>query len=300
MGLDVHNLKFLRYAHKYGNFGRVLTIGRQGIYISNEAARLALAAGPEFQKPEYCEDIIRNCFSATAVESIDNSDYEGASIVHDMNRAVPANLHGQFDTIIDGGCLEHVFNVNQALLNCSHLCRPGGQVLHMLPANNYCGHGFWQFSPELFFSLYKDSNGYRTTEVFLADMKNECQWYKVKRPENGVRVNVISFTELTVLVRTVRAEDQFTQADVQQSDYSFLWGNLAPPRNATSTDSQKSKDAPPHRDTLSARIRRLVKRAARKFQYRDTSPLMPIIDPAFQLSQENPGLQLLDIESVLK
>jgi len=66
--------------------------------------------------------------------------------------------------------MEHVFNASQGLKNVTRLCAPGGQIIHSLPANNFCNHGFWQFSPELFFSLYSDKNGYSETEIFLADV----------------------------------------------------------------------------------------------------------------------------------
>jgi hypothetical protein len=33
----------------------------------------------------------------------------------------------------------------------------GGEIIHVLPANNLCCHGFWQFWPELFFiALFRE------------------------------------------------------------------------------------------------------------------------------------------------
>ena len=157
------------------------------------------------------------------MESLDNSSYENADHIHDMNSPIPEELCGKFDTIIDGGCLEHIFNVAQAFDNCSRLCRPGGQIIHILPANNFCGHGFWQFSPELFFSLYSEENGYRDTEVYLADLADRDAWYRVHAPTDGERVNVLSSRELYVMVRTVLAGEQFSHRQVQQSDYVYTW-----------------------------------------------------------------------------
>ena len=130
---------------------------------------------------------------------------------------------GQYSTVIDAGTLEHIYNIPQAFMNCSSLCKPGGQILHILPANNFCGHGFWQFSPELFFSLYSVENGYIETEVFLADVTNIDKWYKVKKPINGQRVNVHSSNRLHVLVRAVLATDDYSHKNIQQSDYEFKW-----------------------------------------------------------------------------
>jgi len=107
-----------------------------------------------------------------------------------------------------------------------------------LPTNNFCGHGFWQFSPELFFSLYSKSNGYAQTEVFIADLSNTKQWYHVGRPSNGQRVEALSSRPLYVLVRTVLEQKGFDHDNVQQSDYAFEWAE--PTKDNYSNNSSKS------------------------------------------------------------
>jgi hypothetical protein len=184
--------------------GDTLTIGRQGIYMSDMSG--------------YCEPLFADRFGASLVESVDNSDYEGATYIHDMNRHW--DVPRQYDTVFDGGCLEHIYNVPQALVNISNACKVGGQIIHIVPANNYCGHGFYQFSPELFFSLYKESNGYKNTTVDICDMSTG-KVTNVPRPENGKRVEFRSSTELIVMVRTELA-GQFVHY-VQQSDYEHEW-----------------------------------------------------------------------------
>ena len=162
-------------------------------------------------------------FGSTKVESIDNSTYEGATHILDMNKPLPLDLYGEFDTVIDGGSLEHIFNVPQALRNLSNLCRIGGQIIHILPSNNFCGHGFWQFSPELFISLYSTEHGYGETEVFLADLSNSDKWFQVKKPIHGKRVNVRTSSEVYVLLRTVLLRRDFIHENIQQSDYVYEW-----------------------------------------------------------------------------
>jgi hypothetical protein len=220
MGIDFHGLKFLRYAHSKKPFGSVVTIGRQGLHLPPWRVRdiLELKALPDFGA--YGERLIMECFGATSVDSYDNSDYESATHVWDMNR--PLAPEKKYDTVIDLGCLEHVYNVTQALKNVSSLANPGAQIVHVLPANGYCGHGFWQFSPELFFTLYSERNGYRDTEVMLADLANERSWFIVKKPRGGKRADVVTSKELYVLVRTTVPE-AFSHDNVQQSDYSFAW-----------------------------------------------------------------------------
>ena len=158
MGIDVHGLNFLRYAKTKKLFGSVMTIGRQGLHVTEPMIKEIFHTNSDYKNQKYCEELLTKYFGAIDVESLDNSNYEGASHVHDMNQPLPTNLVRRFDTVFDGGCLEHIYNAPQALKNCSLLCKPGGQILHVLPANNLCGHGFWQFSPELFFSLYSKVN----------------------------------------------------------------------------------------------------------------------------------------------
>lgn len=223
MGIDVHGLSFLRYAKKLCNFGKTITIGRQAIDANESVVRTSIATNANYRNERYCEQLLIDYFGSTVVDSIDNSSFEGASIVHDMNQALPPNVQSLYETVIDGGCLEHIYNIPQALKNCSLLCKHGGQIVHILPANNFCGHGFWQFSPELFFSLYSVENGYQDTEVFLADLSDSSRWYKVRPPEGGRRVNVYSSTQIYVLVRTVLGRGAFSHSNVQQSDYVFEW-----------------------------------------------------------------------------
>ena len=223
MGIEIHGLNFLRLAKRKKKFGDVLTIGRQGLYVIEPVVKELIATNASYKNQTYCEELFIDYFGATKVESIDNGSYEGATYLHDMNEPLPEALSGKFDTVIDGGCLEHIFNVPQALRNCSSVCRPGGQIIHILPANNFCGHGFWQFSPELFFSLYSEKNGYKETEIYLADESDSKKWYRVSEPRDGNRVNVMSRNSLHLLVRTVLATGDFSHKNIQQSDYVHKW-----------------------------------------------------------------------------
>jgi hypothetical protein len=151
MGIDVTALKFLRHCRTFGPFNSTLTIGRQEIHAADLDVRRILRAPASYRHDKYSERLLTDYFGATSVESTDKSDYEGATRIHDMNQVMPPELRSRYDSIIDIGSLEHVFNIAQALDNCSHAVKVGGQVIHVLPSNNFCGHGFLQCSPELFF-----------------------------------------------------------------------------------------------------------------------------------------------------
>lgn len=211
MGIDVQGFNYLNYCKQYGNFNDTITIGRQEIHTYIE------------KYSGFCEKLMVEYFGSTFVDSIDNSDYEGASIIWDFNKSITdEKLISKYDTVIDLGTLEHIYNINTALHNVSKLCKIGGQIIHVLPANNFCGHGFWQISPELFFSLYSEKNGYVDTEVFILDIDNLSNIQKLNKPTNGQRLTVETQNRIYVATRTV-LKDDFLHDDVNQSDYIPLW-----------------------------------------------------------------------------
>jgi hypothetical protein len=225
MGIDVHALNFLKYVAKKREFGSVATIGRQSLLVPRgELARILGIPKKDSEFGLYSEELLKKNFGATAVDSYDFSDYEGATHIADMGKPIVSEK--QYDTIIDCGCAEHIFDAAQALRNISCLCASGGQILHVLPANNFCGHGFWQFSPELFFSLYSVASGYLETEVFLADLCDETKWFEVQPPSHGRRAEVRSSNPLHVMCRTIKGTTVFPES-VQQSDYVHIWDNCS-------------------------------------------------------------------------
>lgn len=220
MGIDVHGLNFLRYALRKQPLQKVATIGRQALAISPISLARIMRSHISASSNLFCEEFLIDHLGATVVESFDFSKYEGATYVVDMNE--PIQPPREYDTVIDFGCVEHIYNAPQALKNISLLCAAGGQIIHVLPANNFCGHGFWQFSPEVFFSLYCERNGYHDTEVFLADLKKSSRWFEVIKPSGGKRAQVTSCRSLYVMCRTKKL-GQVSHDCVQQSDYLVAW-----------------------------------------------------------------------------
>lgn len=220
MGIDLHGLRFLQYAATREPFGKVATLGRQCIHLDSALQRKLLSPSPERPYGPYCEELLRERLGATSVTSFDASSYESATVIHDMNK--PLQMNQQFDTVLDCGTLEHVFNVPIALSNIAALCKKGGRIIHALPGNNYSGHGFYQFSPELFFSVYSAANGFAETEVFIAEVTDGEHWWKSVVPVGGVRVEYTSSQRSYVLALSRKMDEQ-TRQSVQQSDYVANW-----------------------------------------------------------------------------
>ena len=223
MGLTFHEYKFLDYIKKSKEFGDVLTLGRLEILLKkNDLSELQVINEKDFDE-KYSEKILINKFGALSVTSIDNSNYENATEIIDLNLPIK-KINKQYDTIIDFGTSEHIFNVAQCLQNIANLCKNGGFIIHCLPANNNCGHGFWQFSPELFFSLYNEKNGFSDTEVHIIDLTDMKVWWKVNLQNQGERIELNSDVPLYIASKTTKIRENTTQI-VQQSDYKFLWEN---------------------------------------------------------------------------
>lgn len=220
MGIDISVLKHLKYCKSYGEYNSTVTLGRQEIHTQTSSILDGKIYGG------FCEDMLIDYFGATKVDSIDNSSFENATIIHDMNQIIKNNSDiGKYDTVLDLGTLEHIYNINNSFLNVSKLCNVGGQIIHVLPGDCQCGHGFWQFSPELFFSLYSNKNGYRETEVFSSDVESG-EIKKLDAPRDGKRLEIKTYRPIYIMVRTVLSKKNYSHSTVQQSDYEYVWKNM--------------------------------------------------------------------------
>lgn len=110
------------------------------------------------QEDGYCETLMER-LGFGRMEAMDFSDYEKATILHDLNRPIPPELEGQFDLIFDGGTIEHVFNVPVALQSVFRMLKPGGRFVSANGMNGYIAHGLYQFNPELVWTFWTRAAG---------------------------------------------------------------------------------------------------------------------------------------------
>ena len=256
MGFDRATIQILLTAREAGaSFDRVLTIGRQWVYITEEELRELLSRnGIQLSANEvrkiytdqkgYCEPLL-NLLGASQIDSIDISGYEDASILHDMNRPLPETYRDQFSIVIDGGSLEHVFDFPAALKNCMQAVAPGGHFIGITPANNFMGHGFYQLSPELFFRVFVPANGFKIINIIIYEYPWKSVWYEVVDPvqaQSRVELTNSRPTLLIVWAKKTASVPIFEQPP-QQSDYLATWhqsarsaigGADAPPRSTAS------------------------------------------------------------------
>ncbi|MFC1767269.1 class I SAM-dependent methyltransferase [Candidatus Margulisiibacteriota bacterium] len=183
MGIPRSAIKLLmREGHQRCFYGSVLTLGKQHIYAcgkdlikwSDEMAfDLKNKDGIMLKHGENLnyEDLFHSLGFKT-VESMDIDDYQGCSILHDLNKDVPNELYNKYDLIYDGGTSEHIFNFPKVLENCFKMLKEGGRIIHLLPTSNYIDHGFYMFSPTVFYDYYS-SNKYSISGCFLLKLPRD-------------------------------------------------------------------------------------------------------------------------------
>lgn len=151
--------------------GRVLTLGKQEVLLTNiglqgvaNKMNVALSMFTDLQvtvkknhdfSSHISDVILFRKLGFSELRSLDKSDYEGADEIFDLNSPdLPAHLEGSFDVVIDGGTIEHVFHLPNALKNIMKMVREGGRIIHLSPSSNHIDHGFYMFSPTLFYDYY--------------------------------------------------------------------------------------------------------------------------------------------------
>src|SRR5574341_140267 len=133
MGLPRPALRLLIREHRRRPLGgSILCLGHQNVYATYDRALKMLAEDgvtaaslPEDFDPRtnipawrgtvdednISDEAFLRLLGAETVQAMDVSDHEGAQIIHDLNRPIPPSLRGRFDMVLDGGTLEHVFDV---------------------------------------------------------------------------------------------------------------------------------------------------------------------------------------------
>ena len=145
--------------------GSVLQLGKQDSYVSKRQLKKIFRKFQieiNVEIPEINSfvpfDFILSLLGFEKVESLDFSDFEGAEIIQDLNLPIPEKLKNRYDLIFDGGTAEHVFHIPQCLKNINDMLTTKGLVFHLSPSTNHVDHGFYMFSPTLFYDYYSANN----------------------------------------------------------------------------------------------------------------------------------------------
>jgi hypothetical protein len=190
MGLGYHFVEALVREHRYRPLGGdVVLVGRQTVYFTPaEILALLRDHGIEPGVPEREIEIdrqtvnrrlalahdVQNLITDSSlfrllgvpkVLALDHSDYEGAEIIHDLNKPVPTDLRGCADFIVDGSTLDNVFDPAMVIRNFADMLRPGGRLLTMNAFSNH--HAPYAIMPPLWFLDFFVINAFVDCKVYI-------------------------------------------------------------------------------------------------------------------------------------
>lgn len=109
-----------------------------------------------FQAEDF-QKVLRN-YGANDIVTLDAFD-KRATILHDMNTPVSASMHGGYNTVLDMGSMEHVFDTRQCMENLFWMLKDGGHILFHVACRGHFDHGLHTFSPECIVGALRE-NGF--------------------------------------------------------------------------------------------------------------------------------------------
>jgi hypothetical protein len=239
MGIIYRQAKMLLDARQSGTpMERLLMIGRQSLLLHPPELRAIRKICPgalvEYKWGEYADRFFTECLGVSHMSTLDYSSYEGADLLHDLNQPVPADLKNRFDVVVEGGSLEHIFNFPVAIANLMQMTRVGGTFFASTVSNNLCGHGFYQFSPELIFRVFTVENGFELGKVLALEARYPgielapiSEAFEVADPASiGGRVGLMTESPILLLFKARKvAEAAIFSRIPMQSDYAAAWAS---------------------------------------------------------------------------
>jgi hypothetical protein len=238
MGIDFVGLEAILLSLKYvTNKNELLTLGRQGLHLDMANINYLLT------KYNFNDLIGTNTYHISEpllrdlnfehIDSLDNSSYEGADIIHNMNDPVPKSAK-KYNYIFDGGTIEHIFNIAQVCENIIDLLEVGGIFCSVTTNNNFSGHGIYQFSPEFFLSAFSEKYGMKVLELYLAQVNSPYDmWINVndfKKEEGGRNCSRFNTSNQVYIVAIIQKISDtrlslLTNAPNQYSYETIDWKN---------------------------------------------------------------------------
>lgn len=256
MGIQNNGVKFIFNAHNNGaSFGESLTIGRLGLRSQRHQLQdLLLQEGIDKAQDitwvtEMKTEDILSLLGALNIDSLDYSDYQNCTIVHDLNNPLPEAYHRKYDAVIEGGTIEHVFNAPSAIKSCMDAVKEGGRIYIMQNGPNFYGHGFYTFGPEFFFSILTPRYGFELEHFLIYDLSEPDKLYTVHDPGlTGESARVITGQPSSVLIqaRRIGEGEDFMRSPPNQSGYETLWKEPNDKWESMVVNKKMRKNSPLH------------------------------------------------------
>ena len=229
MGVNAPIFNFLLKNKKHIK-GRALQLGRQGFHIDGHNYDFAKEVFESYDKETPFGDLFNDngytetlfyYFGCHTVDSMDASDYEKASVIHDLNEPVPEHLYNQYDIIFDGGTIEHIFDVKTVFENVKKMLKVGGVFLSVNGGNNHLGHGFYQFSPDLYRAVFSKEAGFNLIQIEIVD--GPFTYLPIDLTNNMSRA-IRTNAEETYICAVVEKVSEVVDNKPQETFYKKQWG----------------------------------------------------------------------------
>lgn len=170
MGLEIYDLKLLtELRRQYPHGSAVAMLGDCYFHFTNREL-FATTNRPENELMP--SDNLANLITfaqALNFNIAETLDIQGnPTIKLDLHSALPEELKGRFDWVIDAGTLFWCFDVASVWRNILDMLKDGGYVFHIAALTGHFGRGYYNFHPRLFRDFYRQNGfeiitmGYRT------------------------------------------------------------------------------------------------------------------------------------------
>lgn len=239
MGIDKTALELILLSqkyikHKHNSKVNVLTLGRQQIHILQNDINQILykynfgSLANKFNIYDYSENLFVNLlqerctYEEIFVDSIDNSNYEGASIIHNLN--IPFYSIKKYQYIYDGGTIEHIFNIPQVIESIIDMLDIDGIFVSITCNNNFSGHGMYQFSPEFFLSSMTEKYGMKLEAIYLGKVHTPFEeWIDVNDYKGGRNCTKFDDTEPVYILTIARKIQNKRQNLIYNSPHQYSY-----------------------------------------------------------------------------
>ena len=234
MGIDITGLDAVFYSQQYcEKKNNMLMLGRQGLHLYGKHILDNISKKYDIECPNYvytqwCESLF-NYLGHIYIDSMDYSPFEGANIIHNLNKPIiNENLLNKYNYILDCGTTEHIFNAPQVCENIINLLDIGGIYLSVIPNNNLSGHGIYQFCPEFFMTAYTEKYGMKVIDLYLAEVNAEKDKWIQCNSYNGWR-NMAKFNNtnevyiIAIVKKITNIRESLIENPPNQYSYEKDW-----------------------------------------------------------------------------
>jgi len=230
MGIDITALELILLSQRYVKLKNtdILTLGRQQIHISRNDINNSLNKYnfnhlvDKFNYYDYSENLFRQLLNGNSVDSIDNSKYEDASIIYNLN--LPYISSKKYQYIYDGGTTEHIFNIPQVIENVINMLDIDGLFVSVTCNNNFSGHGMYQFSPEFFLSSLNKKYGMEIEALYIGRVHTGFnEWIDVNDYKDGRNCSKFDTNEPVYILTIARKISDIRENLILNSPHQYSY-----------------------------------------------------------------------------